>query len=446
MVLERLSSSLRSILKKIAGASFINKELVEELIKEIQRALLHADVNVKLVFELTKKIKDRSLNEKPPTAITQRDFIVNIVYEELVKFLGEKKVSLNLEEKPTKIMFLGLYGSGKTTSIAKIANYYKKRGKKSALLALDLHRPAAITQLEQLGQKVNAPVFSDKNEKDPIKTYKKFEPEYKKFDLLLIDTAGRDALNNDLIKEIEKINSIINPKERILVISADIGQVAEMQAKKFHDTVKITGIIITKLDGTAKGGGSLSACAISGAPIKFIGTGEKIDDIEEFNPKGFVGRLLGMGDLEALLEKAKEAVSEEQAQDLGNRFLKGEFNFLDLYEQIEAMKKLGPLNKILDLIPGMGNLNIPKDMLNIQEDKIRKWKHILQSCTKKELENPDVIDSSRIERIAKGSGTTTHDVKELLKQYKQAKKLIKITKGQDPQKLLKKFKGKIPGF
>ena len=369
-----------------------------------------------------------------------------MVYEELVKFLGEEKKELNLKQKPTKILLLGLFGSGKTTTAAKIANYYKKRGKKIALIGLDVHRPAAIAQLEQLGGKINIPVFSDKKEKDPVKIYKKFQDEYKKFDMLLIDTAGRDALSNDLIEEIKELNRAINPQEKILVVSADLGQAAERQAKKLHDTVNITGVIITKLDGTARGGGSLTACAISGAPIKFIGIGEKIDDLEEFNPKGFVGRLLGMGDLEALLEKAKEAISEELAEDLGKKFLKGEFNFLDLYEQMQAMSKMGPLTKVIDMIPGMGGVKIPKEMLEGQEDKMKKWKFILQSLTREELENPEILTSSRIERVAKGSGTTTHEVRELLKQYKQSKKLMKMMKGQDPEKLMKRFKGKIPGF
>jgi len=444
MVLDKLGDSLKSILKKIARAGSVDKKLIDELVKEIQKALLYADVNVKLVFELTNKIKERALNEKPPSAITQKEYLINIVYEELVKFLGEEKKELNLKNKPSKIMFVGLYGSGKTTTISKLGKYYQNRGKKVAFLALDVHRPAAIDQLEQLGSKLKIKVFSDRKEKDPVKIYNKFKEELNKFDLVFIDTAGRDALSKDLIKEIEDLNKEIKPDERLLVISADIGQAAEKQAKQFHESVNITGVIASKMDGTAKAGGALVACSVSKAPIKFIGVGEKVDDLEEFNPKGFVGRLLGMGDLEALLEKAKVAIDEEKAEDLGKKLLKGEFNFLDLYEQMQAMNKLGPLNKILDMIPGMGNLNIPKEMLDVQEEKLEKWKYIMQSLTREELENPEIIDSSRIERIAKGSGMTTHDVRELLKQYRQAKKLMKMMKGKDPSKLMKKFKGKMP--
>ncbi|MEK6934266.1 MAG: signal recognition particle receptor subunit alpha [Nanoarchaeota archaeon] len=446
MVLDKLGSSLKGILKKIAKAGLVDKKLIEELIKEIQKALLYADVNVKLVFELTKNIKERALNEKPPSGITQREYLINIVYEELVRFLGEEKKELNLKSKNSKVMLVGLYGSGKTTTIAKLGKFYQNRGKKVCFLVLDVHRPAAIDQLEQLGKKLKIKVFSDRKEKDPVKIYEEFKKELEKFDLVLIDTAGRDALSKDLIKEIELLNKEIKPDERLLIISADIGQAAEKQAKQFHDSVNITGVIATKMDGTGKAGGALVACSVSGAPIKFIGVGEKVDDLEEFNPKGFVGRLLGMGDLEALLEKAKIAIDEETAEDLGKKFLKGEFNFLDLYEQMQVMKKLGPISKVLDMIPGMGNVDIPKEMLEGQEEKLVKWKYIMQSMTKEELEDPDLLSSTRIERIAKGSGCTTKEVRELLKQYRQAKKLMKLMKGKDPSKLMKKFKGKIPGF
>ena len=453
MVLDKLSDSLKNTLKKIARAVFIDESLINELIKDIQRALLQADVNVQLVFDLTKEIKKRALEEKPPKSISQKEYLIKIVYEELVRFLGKEQKGIEIEKKkPFKIMMVGLFGSGKTTSIAKLANYYQKRGYKIATLGLDIHRPAAIDQLKQLSDQVKVQCFYDRDEKDPVKIYKKFEKEYPKYDILIIDTAGRDALNKDLIKEIETLNKKIEPDERLLVISADIGQAAKKQAEQFHESCNITGTIVTKMDGTARAGGALSSCSVTKAPIKFIGTGEKINDIEEFDPEGFVSRLLGMGDLKALLEKAKEAISEEQAQDLGKKFLKGEFNFIDLYEQMQAMKKMGPLNKIVELIPGMGNLNIPKDMINVQEDKLKKWRYILDSMTKEELENPDLVfNRIRIDRIAKGSGTTSKEVRELLKQYRQSKKLMKAMKGIDKEgdfnKVLRKFKGKMPkGF
>ena len=249
-------------------------------------------------------------------------------------------------------------------------------------------------------------------------------------------------MDSDLIKEIETINKAVRAHENLLVISADIGQAAQKQAQQFHDSCHITGVIATKMDGTAKAGGALSACAVTQSPIKFIGVGEKIDDLEQFNPPGFVGRLLGMGDLEALLEKAKEAITEEEAEDLGKKLLKGDFTLIDLYEQMEAMSKMGPLSKIVEMIPGFGQLKLPKEMLQVQEGKLKKWKYIMNSCTKEELEDPEILDGSRIERIAKGSGTPTGTVRELIKQYTQSKKLIKMMKGKgDINKLMKKFQG-----
>ncbi len=443
-MLDKLSSSLKDTLKKITRLVFIDERAINELVKELQRALLQADVNVQLVFNLTKKIKERALNEKPLKNITQREFIINIVYEELTNFLGKEKSEIIIErKKPFKIMMVGLYGSGKTTTIGKLSKYYSKRNYKVATLGLDVHRPAAPEQLEQLSEQVKVKCFTEKKEKNPLKIYKKFESEYKNYDILIIDTAGRDALSSDLVKEIELLNKEINPDEKILVISADIGQAAQAQAEQFHKSCNISSVIVTKMDGTAKAGGALSACAVTGAKIKFIGIGEKVDALETFNPPGFVSRLLGMGDIEALLEKAKEAISEEQAKDLGNKFLKGEFNLIDLYEQMEAMSKMGPISKVLEMVPGFSQIKLPKDALQVQEGKLKKWRFILDSLTKKELEDPELIDSSRIERIAKGAGVPTSEVRDLLKQYKQAKKLMKMMKGS-PDKMMKKFK--FPGM
>lgn len=448
MVLDKLSDNLKNTLRKIASSLFVDETLIDELIKDIQRALLQSDVNVQLVFDLSKEIKKRALEEKDIKGISQKEHLIKIVYEELVKFLGKEKHGIKiLDKKPFKIMMCGIYGHGKSTSIAKIAKYYSKRGYKIATLALDLHRPAAIDQLIQLSEQVKVNCFYDKKEKDPIKIYKKFKDEYSNYDILIIDTAGRHDLNNELIKELRNLNSEIKPDENLLVISADIGQAAKKQAEEFHKSVNITGVLITKLDGTAKAGGALTATQITKAPVKFIGVGEKIDDLEEFDPEGFVSRLLGMGDLKALLEKAQEAISEEKAQDLGKKFLKGDYNFIDLYEQMEAMSKMGPLNKIMDLIPGIGNLNVPKEMLQVQESKLKKWKYMIQSMSKEELENPDILTRSRIDRIAKGSGTTASEVRELLKQYRQSKKLVKAFKGMekepDMNKLMKKFGKKV---
>ncbi|MBI2653801.1 signal recognition particle protein [Candidatus Woesearchaeota archaeon] len=446
MVLEKLGESLKNTLQKIAKSLFVDEKLINELIKDIQRALLQADVNVKLVFDLTEKIKKRALEEESPKGLTKKEQIINIVYEELVSFLGKEQHKIEVTQKPFKIMLIGLFGSGKTTTTGKLAKFYTKRGFKVALVGLDIHRPAAMEQIEQVGKQAGIKVFLDKRIKNPTEIWNKFKDEYKNFDVLIVDTAGRDALSKELINEIEEVNKEIQPNENLLVISADIGQAAQKQAEQFHKSCGITGIIVSKMDGTAKGGGALTACSVSGAPIKFIGIGEKIDDFEQFNPQGFVGRLLGMGDLEALLEKAKEVIKVEDAEDLGKRFLKGEFNLIDLYEQMEAMSKMGPLSQIVEMIPGFSQLKLPKEMLQVQESKLKKWKIAMLSFTKRELEEPEIVDSSRIERISKGSGIPSSEIRDLIKQYKQSKKMVKMLKGSkgDLSKIMKKFGGKLP--
>jgi signal recognition particle subunit SRP54 len=447
MVLDKLGDSLKGTLKKIANSIFVDDKLINELVKDIQRALLQADVNVQLVFDLTTKIKERIKKEETPGGLTKKEHLINIVYEQLVEFLGKEQQKIEIKEKPFKIMLVGLFGSGKTTTAGKLASYFSKRGNKVALLGLDVHRPAAMDQIEQVAKQASVPSYTDKKEKNPLNIYNKFKDELNKFDIVIIDTSGRDALSKDLIDEIETLNVNIKPNENLLVISADIGQAAQKQAEQFHKSCNLTGVIVSKMDGTAKGGGALTACAATKAPIKFIGIGEKIGDLEHFNPKGFVGRLLGMGDLEALLEKAKEAIKVEDAEDLGKKFLKGEFNLIDLYEQMSAMKKMGSLQKIVEMVPGFSSLQLPKEMLDVQESKLDKWKVAMSSMTKEELENPEDITSEKIDRVSKGSGIPVGTIRELIKQYRQSKKMVKMFKGSkgDMSKMMKKFGGKFPG-
>jgi len=438
VVLDKLSDSLKNTLMKITGASFVDEKLINELVKDIQRALLQGDVNVQLVFGITSKIKERALKEEAPKGVTRKEFLIKIVYDELVNFLGGPGAKILVKGQPFKLMLVGLFGNGKTTSAGKLAGFYKKRGLKVALIQTDTWRPAAYDQLETLAKKVGVDFYGKRGEKDAVKIYKSFEKEYKKYDLIIVDTAGRDALSKELIEELNQIHTAVHPEENILVISADIGQAAENQARKFHETCKVTGVFITKLEGTAKGGGALIACAVTGAPVKFIGVGEKLPDLEEFKPEGFVGRLLGMGDLEALLEKAKEAITEEEAQDLGKKFLKGEFNLIDLYEQMSALKKMGPIGKVMDMIPGMSQVKLPKEALQVQEKKLEIWRYIMNSMTKEELEDPETITGSRVERIAKGASVSTQEVRGLLKQYRESKKLVKMMKGADSEKGMQK--------
>lgn len=453
MVLESLSSSLRGTLKKISNALFVDEKLVNELVKDIQRALLQSDVNVRLVLSITGKIKKRALEEDLPRGVSKREHLVNIVYEELVGFLGagggfdfKSKMKKGV---PFKIMLVGLFGSGKTTTAGKLGSFFKRRGFNVALISLDTWRPAAAHQLEQIGKSLGISVFVDKSLKDPVAIYSKFEADLKKFDLVIVDTAGRDALNSDLVDELVSINRVVRADESFLVISADIGQAAEVQASSFHKSCNVSGIIISKFDGTAKGGGALIACSVTGAPVRFLGVGEKSDDFEEFKPEGFVGRLLGMGDLEALLEKTQGIMDEGSAEDMGKKLLKGDFNLVDLFEQMQAMKKMGPLTKVIDLIPGLGSANIPKDLLKSREGELEKWKPLLGSMTKQELENPDLITASRVSRISAGAGLPASDLRSMLKQYRQSKKMMKMLKPgsseRDMQKLMKKMQG-FKGF
>ena len=441
MVLEKLGSGLKNALDRISGALFVDKKLVNDLVKDIQRTLIESDVNVKLVLELSENIKKRMFDEGIPSTITKRDYLLKVVYEELIALMGGEQKEITIEKKPTIIMLVGLFGSGKTTTAGKLAKWYKKRGNKVAVIQTDTWRPAAYHQLETLAKQAQVDFYGDKKEKNPSKIYKSVAGSLKKYDLVIVDTAGRDALSDELIKEIEVLAKEVSPDERLLVISADIGQAAQKQANQFHESVNVTGVISTKMDGTARAGGSLTACSATKTPIVFIGVGEKIDALEAFKPKNFVGRLLGMGDLEALLEKTQDAISQEDAEDLGKKLLKGDFNLIDLYEQTQALKKMGPLNKVMEMIPGMAKLKMPKEALQAQEGQLETWKFLMDSMTKYELENPDSLSGHRVERIASGSGRSVSEVRQLVKQYKKSKKLMKMFKGGDKnmQKMMQKM-------
>jgi signal recognition particle subunit SRP54 len=409
--------SLSNLVRKILTGSTIDAQAVEELIKGLQRILLESDVDIKLVYELSENIRRRCLKEELPAGLTLRDQVMKVVYEELVKLLGEKQVGL-LGKK--RVMLLGLFGSGKTTTAGKLAKYFQKQGLKPAMIACDYHRPAAIEQLQQIGEKLHVPVHVSK-ERDPFGALEEGMEKLKNFDIVIVDTAGRDALDKELAGELKKMYEIFKPDEALLVIPADMGKIGGRQAEEFNKLVGITGVIITKMDGTAKGGGALSACSATNSKVKFIGVGEKLEDLETYDPVRFVSRLLGLGDLQSLLEKAKESEFKEEDME---KILSGKFTLQDFYEQISGMQKMGPLNNVINMIPGMGH-SIPEEMLEVQEEKLKKYKYIIDSMTKKEKNNPDIINSSRVKRIATGSGTSQKDVKDLLKQYDQTKKLMK---------------------
>lgn len=444
-MLDKLGESLKDNLRKLLKISLIDRKLVDELTADIKKSLMAGDVNPQLATKITDSIKRRAFEEKPKSGLTHREHIINIVYEELVKLLGAEPGKFEIKAKPTKILLVGLFGSGKTTTAGKLAKLFKKQGLKVCLVQTDTWRPAAYEQLKQLSEKINVPFYGIKEEKDPVVIYKKFLPDYDRFNVVIIDSAGRDALSKDLVQELKTLNQEVNPHEKLLVISGDIGQAAKTQAKSFQDSVGLSGVIITKLDGTAKGGGALSAAAETGAKVKFIGVGEHIEDFEDYDPKRFVSRLLGLGDLQTLLQKAEEAMKKEDAEALAKKFMKAEFTFDDLMKQMEALQKMGPLKQIMSMIPGMGAAKIPDELLGVQEGKMKSWKHIIQSMTKQERDNPDLIDGSRVKRIAKGSGKSEHDVRELIKQYNTMKKIMKQMGNQKQmQKLQKMFGGKMP--
>ena len=458
-MLEKLGEVLRKATNKIANAIFLDKNLVDSIIRDLQRALIEADVNVILVKQLSDKIKKVALDERIKE-IEKKEHIIKLLHDELVKILGKHK-QLKLQSKQNRILLMGLYGAGKTTIIAKLGNYFAKRGNKVALVGLDVHRPAAKEQLKQLAEKNKLNYFIEFDEDDAIKTWKLIKPKLKDYNVVLIDTAGRHTLDRELSQEIKSLNKYIKPTESILVLPADIGQAAKKQAQEFKDAVDISGVIITRMDSTAKGGGALTACAETKAPVYFIGTGEKINDIEEFNPKSFLSRLLGMGDLQNLIEKIKLVTDEDKQKAMQKKLEQGKLSLTDVVEQVKSMSSLGGFDKIKSMIPGLGSAKIPEGVLENQEAKISKWEHIIKSMTPEERENPEIFDDkktavSRINRIAKGAGVNNSEIRSLLKQYKMLNEMIKggadmdMSQGMSQKqmmKLAKKFgKKKVRRF
>ncbi len=437
MVLENLGQSLRNVLKKITGASHIDEALVKEITRDIQRALLQADVNVKLVLEMTKEVERRALNEQPPAGTSPKEHVVRIIYDELIKILGTQRP---LPIAKQTIMMVGLYGQGKTTTTGKLARYFHKKGLKVGVIAADVHRPAAYDQLQQIAEKVGVQIYGRPGEKDASKIAREGMEHFSHMDVVLVDTSGRHALEDDLIAELKQVADVVRPNERILVLDAAVGQQAGPQAKAFHDAVGVTSVIITKMDGTAKGGGALSAVAQTKASIVFIGVGEHLTDLEPFEPTRFISRLLGMGDIQSLLEAAKDNISEAEAEETVKKMMAGRFTLKEMYEQMEMLTNMGPLKKLVSMLPGMPGMSDKIDMDESQE-KLRKFKYIMDSMTDEEMEDPKLIKSTRILRIARGAGVEGKDVRELLKQYNMSKKAVKGFMGNRKfrKQLMKQF-------
>lgn len=421
MVLETLGASLREVLRKIAGASHVDEALVKDVVRDIQRALLQADVQVELVLAITREVQRRALAEAPPAGMSAREHVIRIIYEELVRVLGRGK---DLPLRRGRILMVGLYGQGKTTTVAKLARWFQKRGLSVGVIAGDTHRPAAYDQLRQLAESVHVTVYGDPEARDARRVVRKGLKELEGLDVVLVDTAGRHRLEDDLIAEIRDVGRLVDADETVLVLDATTGQQAGPQAKAFHEAVGVTAVILTKLDGTAKGGGALSAVAATEAPIAFVGVGEKVDDLERFDPPRFVSRLLGMGDLEGLLERAEEALDAERAEELSKRLLSGRMTLDDMLEQMEMLGRMGTMSKILQMLPGMPGKVGEEEMEKTQE-RLAKFKVIIRSMTKEEREDPKVVKASRIRRIARGSGTDPKDVRELLRHYNMSRQAMR---------------------
>ncbi|MFO7677410.1 MAG: signal recognition particle protein Srp54 [Thermoplasmatota archaeon] len=423
MVLDNLGDSLKQTIKKIANAVHVDAKLVKEVIRDIQRALLQADINVKLVVELSKTIEKRALEEKPPKGMSNREHVIRIVYDELVNILGESR---ELPIKKQIIMMVGLYGQGKTTTCGKLSYYFKKKGLRPAVIAGDVHRPAAYEQLKQIAEKEKIPFYGEKNQKNAVHVVKEGINKFKRTaDVIIVDTSGRHKLEDDLIDEMKEIFKATKPDEKLLVMDAAMGQQSGPQAKAFNDAIGITGIVLTKLDGTAKGGGALSAAAEVGSPIVFVGTGEHSSDFEKFDPQGFISRLLGMGDIKSLLEKAEDSLKGKDAEKTARRLMSGKFNLNDMYDQMEMISGMGPLSKVAEMLPFGQSGKIKEADMDQTQDKLQRFRVIMDSMTEEEKQQPDLIKSSRIKRIARGAGVEHKHVKELLKYYNMTKRMMK---------------------
>ena len=434
MVLDKLGESLQSAIKKIVGGGRVDKRAVDEMVKSIQRALLQADVNVKQVMELSGRIRDRALDEKPRAGASVREHVIGIVYDELVNLIGESTPSMLSKQT---IMMVGLQGSGKTTTTAKLARYFQRKGLKPAVICADTDRPGAYDQLQMLCDGLNIAFYGERTD-DPIGIAERGLDKLSAYDVRIIDTAGRHSLESDLIAQMEAIHAITKPDQKLLVLDAAIGQQARDQARAFHDSIGITGVIITKLDGTAKGGGALSAVSETKAPIAFIGVGEMPDDFEKFETDRFISKLLGMGDIKTLIERAEEVFTDEIDVE---KMMQGKFTLKDMYSQLEAMNKMGPLKQVMQMLPIGGIGKISDDMYGETSDKMTGYKIIMDSMTEAEMLDPKIVDSSRVKRIARGSGMNIENVRELLKYHRMMQKAMKGLRGGrfNMQKMMKKL-------
>ena len=426
---ERLQSKLSTVFKNISGKGKINEKNIKDALREVKLALLEADVNYKVVKEFVNEIKEKAEGEKVIESITPGQLFIKIVNDSLIEFFGKDDPKIDLSKVPSPIMVVGLQGSGKTTSASKLANYFKNKGKKVLLVAADTYRPAAIDQLKYLGKQIQVDVFSIPEK--PVKIAKKamnYAVEHGK-DIVIIDTAGRLHIDDVMMKEVEKIKETVNPTEILLVVDAMTGQDAVNIAKTFNERLDITGIILTKMDGDTRGGAAISVKKITGKRIKFIGTSEKMDGLELFHPDRIASRILGMGDVVSLVEKAQINMDQKKAAEMEKKFKEAKFTLEDFLDQIKQLKKMGSLDEIMDMMPGGSKLK--QSGLSVDEKEITRFEAVVNSMTKEERKNPKIINASRKKRIANGSGTSIVVVNKVLKKYYDSLKLMKrMSKGK----------------
>ncbi|GAA0477058.1 signal recognition particle protein Srp54 [Halococcus dombrowskii] len=450
MVLDDLGSSLRGTLDRLQGKTRLDEEDVEEVVREIQRSLIQADVEIDLVMELSDEIERRALEEEPPGGTTARDFVLRIVYEEMVDLVGD---STELPLESQTILLAGLQGSGKTTTAAKMAWWFSKKGLRPAIIQTDTFRPGAYDQAEEMASRAEVTFYGDPDNDDPVEIAREGLAATEEADVHIVDTAGRHALEEGLIDEIETIDATVDPDRRLLVMDAAIGQGAKDQAQRFEEAIGVDGVVITKLDGTAKGGGALTAVNETDSSIAFLGTGETVQDVERFEPNGFISRLLGMGDLKQLaerVERAMETGDEDEDWDPED-IMSGQFTLKDMRHQMNAMNKMGPLDQVLDMIPGLGGGlkdQLPDDAMDVTQDRMRSFEVVMDSMTEKELENPRSVGANQVRRVARGSGQPEERVQELLEQHRMMERTLKQFQGMgdaDMQRMMKRMEGEGGG-
>lgn len=427
---ENLSSRLERSFKILKGQGQITEINVAETLKDVRRALLDADVNFNTAKNFTNSVKEKALGQDVLTAVKPQEMMVKIVHDELAQLMGGEAVDINIKGDPAVILMSGLQGSGKTTFSGKLANMLKtKKGKKPLLVACDVYRPAAIDQLKVLGEQIGVPVYSEEGNKNPVEIAQngiKFAKENNN-DLVIIDTAGRLAVDEEMMQEITAIKKAINPDEILFVVDSMTGQDAVNTAKEFNDRLNFDGVILTKLDGDTRGGAALSIRSVVDKPIKFVGTGEKMEAIDVFHPSRMADRILGMGDIVSLVERAQEQYNEEEAKRLQKKIAKNQFDFNDFLGQINQIKKMGNLKDLAAMIPGVGKAI--KD-LDIDDDAFKGVEAIIKSMTPHERSNPEVLNGSRRQRIAKGSGTSIQEVNRLIKQFDETRKMMRMMTGK----------------